>query len=295
MLGALAAGTALCGGAQPPAPEPNAAQLAALVFPGWSDTHGGRLRTVTLPADAHAARNGWHAGSARVLVEPALVLRTDASHLTLIAQLVPAGDDGKPAVSHMTPVGVAAYQFARAGDRWQVAGRQGMFAWRGFFGEARLQAVMLGAAAARPRQAVGIEYGSCWEGYCGSWIALYELDNNVVRREPALETALSGNNLDGAADCVRRLQPMIKARQQDASVHDDGSAPDTHDCYLVDSTWRIDGGRDLPGDFTIRYQGAISRADGHAAPPAAIDQRQVLRYEHGKYRAVSGFNPVPPI
>jgi hypothetical protein len=45
----------------------------------------------------------------------------------------------------------------------------------------------------------------------------------------------------------------------------------------------------------IHYQGAISRADAHAAAPVAIDQKQVLRYGSGKYRAVSGFNPVPPI
>ena len=46
----------------------------------------------------------------------------------------------------------------------------------------------------------------------------------------------------------------------------------------------------------IRYQGAISRADSAMRRRrCAIDQRQVLRYGGGKYRAVSGFNPVPPI
>jgi hypothetical protein len=126
-------------------------------------------------------------------------------------------------------------------------------------------------------------------------MALYELDGNVARREPAVETALSGNNIDGAGDCLHRLQPLIKPHPQDAGVHDDGSPPEAHDCYLIEGTWSIDGGRGQPGDFTIRYQGAISRADAHATPPVAVDQRLVLRYERGKYRAVSGFNPVPPI
>lgn len=296
VLCALAAGpAALCSGAPAAAPAPSAAQLAALVFPGWSETHAGRVQTVTLPLDAGAARNGWSAGPARVLVEPKLVLRTDAGHVTLIAAMVPAGGDGKPAVTHMTPVGVAAYQFTRTGNRWQVAGRQGVFTWRGFFGEARLQPVQLVAASTRPRQAVAVEYGSCWDGYCGTWMALYEIDHDIVRREPVVETALSGNDIDGAGDCLHRLQPLIKTRPQDTGVQDDGSAPDAHDCYLLEGAWSIDGGRDRPGDFTIRYQGAISRADAHAAPPVAIDQRMVLRYERGKYRAVSGFNPVPPI
>lgn len=294
--GALLAGP-LYSGAQPaPASNlPGPAQLAALVFPGWSDTRAGRLQSVTPPPSPGTPFSGWSLGPTRVIVEPKLVLRTDADHLTLIASMLPAGEDGKPAVAHMTPVGLAAYQFARAGSAWKVVTRQGIFAWRGFFGEARLQQVALTSAPKQPRQAVGVEYGSCWDGYCGTWLALYEVDNKGVRREPVVETALSGNNVDGAPDCLRRLQPLIKTHQQDANVHDDGSPPAGHDCYMVEGNWSIEAGREQPGDLSVHYQGAISRADVHGLPAATIDQRHVLRYSDGKYRAVSGFNPVPPI
>jgi len=293
----LAGPAAMDSSAQPPTPGPSAAQLAALVFPGWSETHAGRLQNVVLPNGLAVPRTGWNngVGAVRVIVDPKLVLRTDAGHVTLIASMVPAGDDGKPAVAHMTPVGVAAYQFARAGNGWKPAGRQGIFAWRGFFGEARLQGVTLAVAPKGTRQAVGIEYGSCWDGYCGTWMALYELDAGAVRRDPAVEIALSGNDIDGAPDCLRRLQPAIRFHPQEPKAHDDGSPPAGHDCYFIESGWSIDPGRDQPGDLTIHYEGAISRADAHAAPPAIVDQRQVLRYQYGKYRAVSGFNPVPPI
>jgi hypothetical protein len=226
-----------------------------------------------------------------VLVEPRLVLHTDAAHLTLIAGLVPAGDAGKAAVDHTTPMALAAYQFEQRDGTWKRMANQGVFALRGFFGEANVRAVPLSGQ----RQAIGVEYGSCWQGYCGTWLALYELDKGAVRQEPAVEMALSGINVDSTGDCLRRLQPLIKPHPQDRPGADDGVAPDSHDCYAIESSWTVEPSRAEPGDLVIRYQGAISRADAHALPPTQIDQRQVLRYGSGKYRAISGFNPVPPI
>jgi hypothetical protein len=93
---------------------------------------------------------------------------------------------------------------------------------------------------------------------------------------------------------MRRLQPLIKPRPQDAG-RDDNAAPGSHDCYAIESSWTIDASGDLPGDLVVRFQGAMSRAEAHAAPLGAIDQRQVLHYDSGRYRAISGFNPIPPI
>jgi hypothetical protein len=170
-----------------------------------------------------------------------------------------------------------------------------VFALRGFFGTANLRAVALSSR----RQAVAVEYGSCWGGYCGTWLALYEVDQEAVQREPAVELALSGHDENAALDCTRRLQPLIKPHAQDTGLREDGTRPDSHDCYVIDGSWSIEAAHnphnadDQPGDLVLHYQGAISRGDAQA--PAAIDQRQVLRYGSGKYRAVSGFDPVPPI
>lgn len=284
---------ALCFGAGA-APLPTPAQLAALAFPGWSDSATGRVHSATLPPLAGITRGiyaGWNTGTNRVLVEPKLVLRTDATHVTLVAGLVPAGDDGRSAAVHATPMALAAYQFEQRRGTWGVSGRQGIFALRGFSGAAEMREVAL--AARHP--AVAVEYGSCWQGYCGTWLAVYEVGRDMIRREPAVELALSGINADSAADCQRRLAPLIKPHAQDPAAHGDGGGPEPHDCYAIEGSWTIDATHDHPGDLTVHYQGAISRAEAFAGPPAAIDQRQVLRYGNGKYRAISGFSPVPAI
>jgi len=296
VVGAVVAASmpAVCS-AMGPVSQPTAAQLAALAFPGWNDSTAGRVHGAALPpipgVVAHGVHTGWNQGMNRVVVEPKLVLRTDATHLTLIAGLVPAGDDGRSNAAHATPMALAAYQFEQHAGTWGVSGRQGIFALRGFSGAATVHEVTL--AARRP--AVAVEYGSCWQGYCGTWLAVYEVNRDMVRHEPAVELALSGINADSAADCQRRLVPLIKPRTPDPAPRDDGVAADTHDCYAIESSWAIDAGHDQPGDLTIRYQGAMSRAEAHAGPPTAIDQRQVLRYGNGKYRAISGFSPVPAI
>jgi hypothetical protein len=291
-LAVLAASRAIA--AEPAAPMPSAAALMALAFPGWREG-GAHLQTVTLPQlpgsarGAHGAYPGWIEGTNQVLAEAGPLLRFDDSHLTLVAGLVPAGADGKPAAVQLTPMALAAYRFERREGSWRLAGSQEIFGFRGFSGSARLRAVALSGR----HQAVAVEYGSCFEAYCGSWLALYEVDKDAVRHQPAVELALSGQNVDAAADCARRLQPLVKAPMQpggrDKPVHNDGATAGSHDCYAITGSWEVGPA----GDLLIHYQGAISRADEHAA--VAIDQRQVLRYGNGRYRAVSGFNPVPPI
>lgn len=281
----LAAGVAL---AAPEAAVPEAARLAALAFPGWDDSVSGRVQTVQVPPGGGGGHTGWRAGALRVVVEPRLVLR-EGERLTLIAGLVPAAEDGHSLAAPVTPMALAAYQFERSGGAWKLSARQGIFAWRGFEGTATLRAVAL----AERRQGLGVEYGSCWQGYCGTWLALYELDKGTVRPEPAVELALSGSNVGGVGDCPRRLQPLLKPRPDSAQRGEAGEQE--HDCYAVESSWTLDPAGQQPGDLSIRYQGALSRAGTRLSPPIAIDQRQVLRYGSGKYRAVSGFNPVPAL
>lgn len=285
--------SAWCAGAACAAPVvPTAGKLAQQVFPGWRDEAAGRVQRVVLPALPGVGRSNvapWRVGENRVRIDPALVLRSDATHLTLIAGLVPAAANGKPNATQSTPMALAAYQFTLDGGAWRLARRQGVFAVRGFFGQATLRAVLL----PDKHQAVAVEYGNCWQGYCGAWLALFESDGRTVRTDPAVELALSGRNDAAAADCAQRLRPLVKAPAPARDARADDAPSAGHDCYVIDGSWAIDTARAGRGDLVVRYKGAISRADANAAPPVAVDQRQVLRYGSGRFRAVSGFDPVP--
>jgi hypothetical protein len=255
------------GGAAAALPTP--AQLAQLVFPRWSDSAAGRVQTVTLARSAQ----GWGTGAPmRVLVAPKVVLRGAADQLTLIAGLVPAREDGAADIARATPMGLAAYRFRRTGTKWQLNARQEGFDYQGFFGEAKVHQLVL----SNLRRGIAVEAGSCFSGYCGAWMSLYELDDGKVRPRLIGGLAVRGSNVDTASDCAQRLAPLvtIKATQK---VADADASLEPHDCYAIDTTWSVAPSPTTPGELTIHYRGAISHGDARGPAPLAIDQRQVLR------------------
>jgi hypothetical protein len=278
----------LAGSAAAAAGTPEAGQLAAQAFPDWSEGAAHHVHSVAVPPGG-ARHEGWSGGTMQVVVQPRLVLRDDAEHLTMVAGLLPAKEDGRAAAA---PMALAAYQFERRNGAWRLSGQQGIFAWRGFSGKATLRALAL----SEQQQGFAVEYGGCWDGYCGTWMALYELDEDkgTVRRNPAVEMALSGTNVNGAGDCQRRLQPLLRPGAANPAAKPATPSPE-HDCYAIESSWTLEAAAGQPGDLSIHYHGALSRAEARLSPPMPVDQRQILRYDGGKYRAVSGFNPVPAL
>ncbi len=272
------------------APLPSPSKLAEIAFPGWSGSTKTHVRTVHLMREN---RNGWDVdeqGAALALIEPKLVLQSAEDRLTLVAGLVPADADGRPAASHATPMALAAYQFHRGGDGWRLVSRQEGFDFQGFFGDATVRPVAL----SERRAGIAVESGSCWQGYCGTWLAVYEFRDGRAMPEPVLETALGGANINSAGDCARRLQPLVAAKNHDD--HTDGDVPaGSHDCYAIEGRWSVARSEAEPGEVTLRFKGAMSRRDASAAPAAAIDERERFQYRGGKYEWVEGDNPVPAI
>jgi hypothetical protein len=126
-------------------------------------------------------------------------------------------------------------------------------------------------------------------------MTLYAFDDAMVAPTPVAEFTLSGSNLYSSTDCQERLRPLVTAPPGD-NVRDETEKPETHDCYSIDTSWSIaPSSSALPGELTLRYRGAISRAAQHPGAPVAIDQRQVLRYTDGQYRVINGENPIPAI
>lgn len=282
---ASCAALAVAAGAAPP---PSAETLARIVFPGTEGRLAGSVQTVALPGNGR----GWGSGEPmRVVIDPRLALHSGADSITLIVAMVPADSDGKPAAFHPTPVALSAYRFRQAGAHWALMARQEGFAYQGFFGEADVRPLTLSERT----QGLAVQTGSCWGGYCGSWVALYQLDDPSVAPRPVAALTVKGINSTSATDCAGRLRPLIGGDPADTRPDID-ARPESHDCYAIESDWSIaPSANAVPGELTIHYRGAISRAASKPGPPERIDQRQVLRYTNGAYQVVSGTNPIPPI
>jgi hypothetical protein len=272
---------ALCQAGPVLAAPPAAEDLLRIVFPGWDQTDRGRLQQATLAA----TERGWGTGQQQgVMVDPKLVIETSRDGVTLLAGLVPKF------AAHVTPMALSAYHFRRAGAHWVLEDRQEGFGYRGFFGEATLRQIDMSSNTA----GVGVEYGSCWGGFCGSWLTVYQVRHGKVQEKPVAEITLAGFNYNSAGDCRRRLQPLLQLEPGDVHADEDtSSAP--HSCYKISATWSVAPSTgSQPGEMTIHYSGAISQP-----PPAsavrAIDQDLVLRFIGGEYRVVSGEDPVPRI
>lgn len=54
-----------------------------------------------------------------VRVDPQVVLRLDASHLTLVAGMSPVRDDGRPDAAQLAPMALAACQFELSDGAWR--------------------------------------------------------------------------------------------------------------------------------------------------------------------------------
>jgi hypothetical protein len=284
LLGVLAAAAVLHPAAA--ADLPGAADLVRIVFPAWQDADGKRVQLVTLPESAE----GWGTGGPiRVEVQPKAAVRTSSRSMILVVGLAPTGD-GEVFASHALPMGLSAYHFRLEDGRWILAGRQEGFAYEGFFAEALVRPLALSRNVA----AVGVESGSCWQGYCGSWMSVYQLGENGVIAKPVAHMALDGYNYNSAGDCRRRLRPLVEVEPGD--IHDDDVPGDSHACYKIKGEVSVEPSNGAqPGDLVVRYQGAMSAPAVNSAPPTAVSQSLVLRYENGEYRVISGTNPIPSI
>lgn len=269
------------------AQEPDAAQLMEIVFPGWHDSGEGHEQVVTL--EPHKYR--WGDGPTRVIVDPQLLVHTGLDAMTLLAGLAPS-DQGKSNASHVDPMVVSAYHFIRAGTGWRLASRQEGFAFGGGFGK---DATLSQVALAAHTQGIALEAQYCNMGTCVRWMQLYVLDKGKVRPEPVADLLLANTDFGLAEDCARRLRPLIHEPPFGLQGYDIFPS-DWHDCYSVEGSWSITPSAGTrPGDLTVRFRGAMSRAATDPGPPVAIRQRMVMRYSHGKYQVVSGRNPVPPV
>jgi len=251
--------------------------LMHVAFPRWDGKHPWVLEVPgSDPKDGPA--------TVTVAASPQLVLAIDDAHRVLVLAGVPSDDDGTELGGHPARGSLGAVWFARRDGHWQRAGQQDSILWAGFFGNiGQLKRVDLGAG----HEAVSVENGSCWQGFCEDFLSLVGFD---AERAGVLVSnlAVMSSSIGGTQGCDEALSGGAPDPQQDAA------SPNADNCFDVSGKWRIQprAGAER-GDLVVAYAGSelVAAADGATFSPRKIDGTLVLRYADGVYKEVSGRNP----
>lgn len=214
----------------------------------------------------------------RATVAPLQLVRLDENHALLLTD-VRSGED-----CHACPGVLGAYAYARDERGWRLAHSQDAVLSYGGYG--RLGALKVHTVAPG-RQAATLEWGSCWQGVCGSWLQVLGLQATGVRVLGAsLPFALDN---DGMHEACARLDG--KARQEPAAPPAPGepAEPLEHqECRQIEGDWRFEGGR-LRIDFSGRERLV---ENGVLLPVRRISQRAVYELQPATLQLVEGENPV---
>jgi hypothetical protein len=290
MLAAAFLAVAVPAAAQAPEEDmPSKGDLIIVAFPTWSDDTAGRVQSIALTrlTQRWTPDTPPKAKQRKVIVEPTLVLRAAPGRFVLLATMQPADDDGGADWNHTTPAGLAAYTFTTSPAGWKLLKRQEPFDLKGFEGAARVEPVRLSKAA----QGLVAEYGSCWQGYCGRWISVYEVGKDGVKPAGIADLPLAADNVYAHPDCVRRLRPELPGLRPGDPVKDAAGVP-PGECFRIEGRWNIEEAETTPGAFIVDFSGAQSAKD---SPAQRIFGRLRYQWRGGRYEPGSGSNPVPKI
>lgn len=259
--------------------------LMPLAFPGWQDSDTARVGQPALPGlgdDSRPVPGSAKPTAARVT--PREVVRLSDSRAVLLTETVPLDDQGHPLDAHVAGAWLGAYVFERQGEGWMLAQRQDAVDYLGFMGSFGDTAVH---RVAPTRLVLGTTYGSCWQGYCGTWLSAWELQRDGVRR--VLDgVALSASNTGAQAACEAILAGGRRARAA-------GGPRDA--CFDIEGTARFAQGLrdDAPGTLTLSFRGARTSEGRPAARGrvSRVDEQAVYAWQDGGYVLTRGRNPVP--
>lgn len=246
--------------------------LMAQAFAGWK---ADQPHAVDLPADPASPQK-----TSRVLVSPLQVIALDADHRALVVT-GPLDGGGEPVKGHAVGASISVYGFERRAGRWFQTFSRPALTWTGFYGEpGELKQQLL----APGRVAMSIENGSCWQGFCGSWVAVFAVTPEGVQPMFSQRTSTSATGVtDSCGD-------WLDGKKDDAA--DASLTPDN--CFDIHGTWRFEAasGAGWP-DVVLTFTGTEAAQDREGAPLTrrTIDQQLVLRHDGKAYQTLHGRNP----
>ena len=251
--------------------------LLALIFPDWQDTAAGRNVEVDLPNHDDSGRP--IAGSettSTAAVAPLEVVRLDETHAVMLTEAVETDANGSPLGSHADGAWLGAYFFSRSAAGWTLNSRIDGFDYQGFMGSVGNTSV---ARIAPQRFALILENGSCWQGFCGTWLTIFELGKSSVQTL-VKSVPLQASNEGSSEACGS----MLASKPSTEKV--------SYGCFDVTGKFSLAlGSNELPGDLRIVFSGN-SQVDSDA-PLRPVQETLVYRYGQQGYKLISGRNPVP--
>jgi hypothetical protein len=210
---------------------------------------------------------------------------------------VPADRRGQSRALHASGGNLGAYWFTKKHNRWFKTAEQASFAWTGFFGDVGYVRSLLLAGG---KTVISVENGSCWQGQCGQWLTLFELEDGRVR------SILDDDFLMIHSDSIfatEVCEELLKAPSPTTMEANEDEYSTVVGCYDITGKWSIEPIGNFPNDLVVQYSGKRTHHE-HIANDAPlhyrlttknVDTTLVMRYINGRYTRILGVNPAPPI
>lgn len=210
-------------------------------------------------------------------VDPIKVVRLDDTHAVLLTH-ARTGQD-----CHACPGVMGAYFYERDAEGWRLSKSLDALLATGV--DDQLGTVTV-TALEGTHHAATIDWGSCWQGSCGTWLEVMSLQPNMAHAMGSIATSADNDGANGACSAL----DAKPANQSKATETDDEETPVDHQvCVQIDSKWHFQGNR-LLIDFTGRVR---EEKNGELQPPRKIQQRAVYEVQADGLKLMEGENPVP--
>ncbi|GAA5172687.1 hypothetical protein [Viridibacterium curvum] len=285
-------------------PEPYAtstepAALMRVVFADWSEKR---------PAEVEV-EEGDISVLETMLVSPEAVVQLTPQAVVLVVSGSPTDESGTDMASHGTPGNLGAYWFQQREGRWYLSRSKGSFHKTGSHGNA---GTVTTALLDKDTHALIVESGGCWQGYCGSWLDIFQVGADSMKRllRDDAGIALWANSSGALENCSEALD--------DKGVLVPASATGPGDCFDIEGKWSLKARKGY-ADLVLTFSGSVvdettitpapapetSSPAAEASTPDAepeewvtvrsrpVKETAVYRFANGTYNLVRGKNPIP--
>jgi hypothetical protein len=245
-----------------------------LIFPGWKSIELSSIQEVDFSVWAEA-KYKVERKKVRAAVEPLYVVRLDESHAVLLTAAREVGAGTEPFGCHACDSIVGANFFELTESGWKLQARNDAIARSGSFGDIGKTEIHRIAGS---QFAFTAEWGSCWQGYCGSWLVLVGLKPGMATLlSPGVPLSAENDGAYGACSALD-AKPAIVSEEE------------PRECFDVKGAWKIQGER-----LVMNFKGRLNEfgPDGKLMPLQQIDRRVVYQINSEQLKLFSGGNPVP--